>query len=87
VYVDSHRQKLNTKSSTEAELVGLSDGSNNILRLRNFLIEQGCKVGPAKVFQDNKSTIALVSRGRSTHKSTRHINICYFYVKDKAGQN
>ena len=83
VYVDSHRQKLNTKSSTEAELVGLSDGSNNILWLRNFLIEQGCKVGPAKIFQDNKSTLALISRGRSTHKSTRHINIRYFYVKDK----
>ena len=36
VCIDSSRPKLNTKSSTEAELVGVSDGSNNIFWLRNF---------------------------------------------------
>jgi hypothetical protein len=82
-YTDSSRQKLNTKSSTEAELVGASDGSGNIFWLRNFLIQQGYKTEPATIFQDNKSTLAMLERGRSTHKTTRHINIRYFYLKSR----
>ena len=83
VYIDSTRQKLNTKSSTEAELVGVSDGSNNVLWLRNFLIEQGYRMEAAKVYQDNQSTLALLEKGYSTNKRTRHINIRYFYLKNK----
>ena len=36
IYIDSSRQRLNTKSSTEAELVGVSDRSNNILVEKSF---------------------------------------------------
>jgi tRNA A22 N-methylase len=74
---------LNTKSSTEAELVGVFDGSNNILWLRNFLIEQGYRMEAATIFQDNQSTLALLESGRSMNKATRHINIRYFYLKSK----
>jgi len=83
VYIDSTRQKLNTKSSTEAELVGVSDGSNNILWLRNFLIEQGYRMEAATIVQDNQSTLALLEKEYSTNKRTRHINIRYFYLKNK----
>ena len=83
VYIDSTRQKLNTKSATESELVGVSEGSNNIFWLRNFLIEQGNRMDPATVFQDNQSTLSLLRNGRSTNKATRHINIRYFYLKNK----
>jgi hypothetical protein len=83
VYIDSTRQKLNTKSSTEAELVGVSDGSNNILWLRNFLIEQGYRMEAATIYQDNQSTLALLEKGYSNNKRTRHINIRYFYLKSK----
>ena len=41
------------------------------------------KVGPAVVYQDNKSTMALIAKGRSTSSRTRHIHIRYFLVKDK----
>ena len=37
----STKQKLNSKSSTEAELIGVSDGLNPVLWLRNMLIAQG----------------------------------------------
>ena len=83
VYAESSKQKLNTTGSTESELVGCSDGSKNVIWLRNFLIEQGYKILPAKIYQDNKSTLALIKNGRSSNRSTRHINIRYFFLKDR----
>jgi hypothetical protein len=83
VNVSSKKQQLMTKSSTESELVGLSDQLPQILWTRNFLLAQGYIVGPARIFQDNQSTIALVAKGRSTSARTRHIGIRYFFVKDR----
>jgi hypothetical protein len=37
----SSKQQIVTKSSTEAELVALSDCANQALFIRNFLIQQG----------------------------------------------
>jgi hypothetical protein len=37
----------------------------------------------ATIFQDNQSTLALLEKGYSTNKRTRHINIRYFYLKNK----
>ena len=53
IVCDSSKQKTNAKSSYEADLMGASDGSNNLFFVRNLLIEQGYKVGPAKLRQDN----------------------------------
>jgi hypothetical protein len=83
VYCKSTAQKINTKSSTEAELVSLSDMTGQIIWTRNFLEGQGYKVPPAKVYQDNMSTIALVRNGKSNNNRTRHIAIRYFFVADK----
>jgi len=60
VDVRSTKQKLNTKSSTEAERVGLSDMCSKVIRHREFLIAQGVKVPPARVYQDNQSTMAMI---------------------------
>ena len=51
VYSSSSKQKLNTRSSTEAELVGLNDGMTQILWTGNFLNAQGYDVGEGIVFQ------------------------------------
>jgi hypothetical protein len=83
VNVSSKKQQLMTKSSTESELVGLSDQLPQVIWTRNFLLAQGYAVGPAVIFQDNQSTIALVAKGRSTSARTRHIAIRYFFVKDR----
>lgn len=61
----SSKQQIVTKSSTEAELAGLSDSANQALFLRNFLILQGYKMPPVTMNQDNMSTMALLARGRS----------------------
>lgn len=81
-YCKSSKQKLVAKSSTEAELIGVSDGLTQILWTRNFLQGQGYDVGPVTLHQDNKSTIVLAEKGRSNAGRTRHVNIRYFFIKD-----
>ena len=41
VYVRSSKQKIVTKSSSEAELVALSDNASHVIWARNFIIAQG----------------------------------------------
>jgi hypothetical protein len=82
-YVQSCKQKIVSKSSTEAEIVAVSDGLSEVIWARNFLLGQGVRLGPAVVYQDNKSTMALIAKGRSTSSRTKHINIRYFFVKDR----
>ena len=82
-YVSSTKQKLVSKSSTEAELIGPSDGLSQVIWVRNFLISQGYNVGPAVIWQDNKSTLAMAERGRSTSSRTKHIHVRYFFVTDR----
>jgi hypothetical protein len=83
-YATSKKQKLNTKSSTEAELVGVDDVMSQVLWTRYFLEAQGYEVIESKVFQDNQSAILLEKNGRgSSSKRTRHINIRYFFVTDR----
>ena len=80
----SRKQRLNTRSSTEAELVGVDDASNMILWTRLFLEEQGYRVPCNIVYQDNKSAILLETNGkRSSSKRTRAINIRYFFITDQ----
>jgi hypothetical protein len=83
VFCKSSKQKLVAKSSTEAELIGLSDGLSHVLWTQHFLQSQGYDIGPAIIHQDNKSTITLAEKGRSTSNRTRHITIRYFFVKDR----
>ena len=47
------KQKLNTRSSTKAELVGVDDAMTMILWTRLFLRAQGCDVRETLLYQDN----------------------------------
>jgi hypothetical protein len=58
-----YQQKIVTKSSTEAEVVGVSDTASQAIHLRNLIIAQGYNLGPAVVYQDNMSCMALFKRG------------------------
>jgi hypothetical protein len=78
------RQKINTKSSTEAELVGVDDSLRYILWAHYFMQEQGCDMDPSLLYQDNMSAILLKTNGRvSSSKWTKHIKVKYFLIKDK----
>jgi hypothetical protein len=84
VYGMSTRQKLVTKSSTEAELVGVSNVLPQVIWTRNFLLAQGYQVRDSVVYQDNKSVILLEENGRmSSGKRTRHINIRHFFITNQ----
>lgn len=87
IFVRSTKQRLVTKSSTEAELVGLSDSFAMAIWFANFLEAQGFERAPAKIFQDNKSTIIMAKKGMSTSERTRHISIRYFFIHDKINNN
>ena len=87
VYSKSGGQKINTKSSAESELVGLSDSTGQIVWTRNFLISQGYDIGPATIYQDNQSTMALIKNGKSSNERTRHIAIRFFFVSDRVSSN
>ena len=80
----SKKQKLNTKSSTEAELVGVDDVSVYVLWTMLFIEEQGYKVEKNIIYQDNKSAMLLEENGRkSAGKCSRVINIRYFWMTDQ----
>jgi hypothetical protein len=78
-----NKTKFLTKSSTEAELIALNDGLAQVLWLMQFLKEQGIQVKPAIIFRDNKSIIQLANNGPTSSKRTKHINIRYYFVKEK----
>ena len=80
----SRKQKLNTRSSTEAELVGVDDMATMILWTKLFLEEQGYRIRKNILYQDNKSAILLEENGkRSSGKRTRALNIRYFFITDQ----
>jgi hypothetical protein len=81
--VSSSKQKIVTKSSTESELVALSDYASAGIHLMNFLKSQGYEVQPCNLMQDNMSTIALIRRGQPGAIGSRHMNIRYFWLKEK----
>jgi hypothetical protein len=84
VYGMSSKQKINTKSSCEAELVGVDDALPTVLWTLHFLKAQGFAVTDNVIYQDNQSTILLEKNGtKSSGKRTRHLDIRYFFITDR----
>jgi hypothetical protein len=79
----SGKQKLVSKSSTEAEVIGLSDGLSNILWMVLWLESQGHSVKPAIVYQDNQSCLALMKAGKKPNQKTKHLEIRYYFAKSR----
>jgi hypothetical protein len=83
VYVKSIKQKLVSRSSTESELIGLTDAVSDVLWLRKILRFLGYgKDTPGIIFQDNTSTIFMSEQGRAGKTgNAKHIDVRYFFVK------
>jgi hypothetical protein len=80
----SRKVKLNTRSSTETELVGADMYMPEMLWSLYFMQSQGYNVEIIELFQDNKSTELLMNNGRfSSGKKTKHIKAKFFFVKDR----
>ena len=83
-YTGSTHQKLNTKRSTESELVGADDFKPQVLRTCYFLEARGYDVRENFVYQYNHSSIILEKNGKgSSSERTRPINIRYFFITDR----
>jgi hypothetical protein len=83
-YATSLKQKLNTRSSTEAELVAVHNVIPHIVWTRKFLLHQGSNTLNNTLHQDNRSAMLLETNGSlPSSKRTRHIDVRYFFVKDK----
>jgi hypothetical protein len=59
----STKQKVNTKSSTEAESIGLNDYIAQNICTKIFMDAQGYDVKDTIIYQDNMSTIRLAEMG------------------------
>ena len=80
----SKKQKLNTRSSTKAELVGADDAATMILWTGLFMEQQGYPLEKNILYQDNKSAILLETNGqRSAGKHSRALNVQYFFLTDQ----
>lgn len=83
-HAKSSKQKINTKSTTESELVGVSEYMPYNIWAILFLEAQGYKVIRNVLFQDNQSAILMQKNGRnSCTGNSRHINVRYFWIKDR----
>ena len=58
------KQKLNTKSSTETEVVGASDYVGYTLYIKWFLKEQGYNLKHNVLYQDNMSAMKMEMNDR-----------------------
>ena len=58
------KQNFDTKSSTESEIVGVSDYLQNVIWARMFLEAQGFTIKENILFQDNKSAIKIEENGK-----------------------
>ena len=77
------KQKLNTKSSTESEVVGVSDFLPYTIWASYFLKAQGYELQRNIFYQDNTSAIKMLKNGKeSCGSKSRHIHIRYFFTKD-----
>ena len=78
----SHKHKLNARSSTEAELIGVDDAMPKIMWTLEMIRAQGYDVSHALLYQDNKSAILLEVNGKlSSSKKTKHIKMTFFFIK------
>ena len=62
----SIKQPLNTKSYTEAEVVGVDQLLSQVMWTQNFMVAQGLEVHENQVLQDNLSAIQLETNGTAS---------------------
>jgi hypothetical protein len=82
----SSKQKIVTKSSCEAELVGASNEAGQLLHNGEFLVHQGYEEyleKPGLLMQDNQASMKLEENGKSSSNRTKHISIRTFWIKDQ----
>ena len=77
-------ERLNVKSSTEAELGEVSEYIPYNIWLLLFMSKQEYEIKDNELYQDNRNTTLMLNNGRkSCTGKSRKIYVIYFFVKDK----
>eukprot|EP00957_Ditylum_brightwellii_P120301 9179294-Ditylum_brightwellii.AAC.1 len=69
VISESTKQKVNARSSTEAELIAVDNKISKVMWTKHFLEHQGLKV-KVIIYQDNESSLKLEKMVRKVQEST-----------------
>ena len=84
IYSTSTRQKINTKSSTETELVAAGEVLTQAIWCKNFIEEQLNIKSKITLLQDNMSAMLLEKNGiSSSGKNMRHLSIRAYWIADR----
>jgi hypothetical protein len=81
ILAKSMKQKIVCRSSTESELVALSDATSLAAYELQFMESLGLGIKKAHLYQDNTSTIRIAMNGKSCSDRTKHIKLRYFFIK------
>jgi hypothetical protein len=82
IFCSSVKQRLTAMSSTEAEIIAVSDALSQILWTKNFLSSLGWHSGShATLEQDNTGAIRNLLRGQGDSQSRlKHMDVRYFTI-------
>ncbi len=81
----SRKIKLNTRSSTETELLAADMYMPEMLWSLNFIQGQGYEAECVGLYQDNISNQLLIKNGRMlSGRKMKHIKSKFFFLKDIA---
>lgn len=83
IQVKSSKQKIVTKSSTEAELVAVTDMAGEVMDLQGFIQELGYTCAPPKIYQDNTSTVHLLQNDFVSTSKSKHVRIRTFWIRER----
>lgn len=83
IFFRSRKLKINSLSSTESELICVSDALSPIINVMNIIEELGIKINNKTLYQDNISTIKMIENEKATTMKTKHINLRYFTIKER----
>ena len=82
------QKKLNTKSSTDAEVVGVSDYLPQSIWICLSMEAQVYDIKQNIIFQENQITTSMENNGKeSCTRNSRQINVRYLFVKERVDSN
>jgi hypothetical protein len=84
LYCKSQKQKVVSRSSTEAELIAMFQGLDILLYMRRLYMFMGyTPTEPIVIFQDNTSAITMAYMGKTGSGSNyKYMDLKYFWIKD-----
>ena len=88
IIIESTKQKVNSRISTESELIAIDDKIGKVMWVKRFLEYQNYKINSNLIYQDNESTLKLERNSKESFgKRTRHFDIKYFYITNLIKRN